>query len=567
MHLPPKAFARLDWRERIMDGRSLMPDLPWLDQERAQRAIRFYNALHIPDVPGQPLIRDSGGEWFREIVGALHGSLDVDGDRKIKNVFLLVPKKNGKTTNAAALMLVSLMLNQRPRATFLLVGATQKISTQAFEQIEGMILADPVLRDRLKVTPHLKTITHLQTQAKLQVVSFDPKIVTGTKPAGFLVDELHLLGDIANADRVIGQLRGGLLSQPEGFGIFITTQSERKPAGVFKNELERARKIRDGEADGPSLSILYEFPEEIANVPAEETDAKWRNPALWHVVSPSLNRSVPLKDLEEKYREAAENGLAELIRWSSQHLNIEVGRGIHDRGWAGAALWPRGVDAAVTLEAILTRCEVCTIGIDGGGLDDLLGLYVLGREKVTALWLGWGKAFISPEGWDRRKANWTHYEEFLKRGELVKVAKLRDDVDAVVDIVRRVKDAGLLAKVGVDPAGLGIIVDALAAIGVTEDSELLGGVRQGIALMGAIKTIERKLADGTFVHADQEIMAWCAGNAVVEPTPTGMRIARDASGFGKVDPLMAGFNASALMGMNPEPPGSIYSADRGLRFF
>ena len=77
----------------------------------------------------------------------------------------------------------------------------------------------------------------------------------------------------------------------------------------------------------------------------------------------------------------------------------------------------------------------------------------------------------------------------------------------------------------------------------------------GNALMGAIKTIERKLVDGTFRHGGQALMKWCAGNAIVQPTPTGMRVARDASGYGKIDPLMALFDATALMAMNPSAPG------------
>jgi phage terminase large subunit-like protein len=48
-------------------------------------------------------------------------------------------------------------------------------------------------------------------------------------------------------------------------------------------------------------------------------------------------------------------------------------------------------------------------------------------------------------------------------------------------------------------------------------------------------------------------MTWCAGNARIVPTPTGMRIARDDSGYGKIDPLMALFNAAALLALNPTP--------------
>jgi len=49
-------------------------------------------------------------------------------------------------------------------------------------------------------------------------------------------------------------------------------------------------------------------------------------------------------------------------------------------------------------------------------------------------------------------------------------------------------------------------------------------------------------------------MAWCAGNARTRATSTARMIERAASGYGKIDPLMALFNAAHLMGMNPAAP-------------
>jgi len=53
-------------------------------------------------------------------------------------------------------------------------------------------------------------------------------------------------------------------------------------------------------------------------------------------------------------------------------------------------------------------------------------------------------------------------------------------------------------------------------------------------------------------HGGQPLLDWCVGNLKVIPTPTAMRVARDESGFGKVDPAMALFNAAHLMSFNPE---------------
>ncbi|MDT4840586.1 hypothetical protein FQZ97_744140 [compost metagenome] len=74
---------------------------------------------------------------------------------------------------------------------------------------------------------------------------------------------------------------------------------------------------------------------------------------------------------------------------------------------------------------------------------------------------------------------------------------------------------------------------------------------QGWKLGGAIKTAERWLAEGSFAPAAQPMMAWCVGNARVEPRANSILITKQASGSAKIDPLMALFNAVTLMALNP----------------
>jgi phage terminase large subunit-like protein len=236
---------------------------------------------------------------------------------------------------------------------------------------------------------------------------------------------------------------------------------------------------------------------------------------------------------------------------ASQHFNVQIGMSLRSDGWAGAHYWNRGIEDGLTLDSVIERSDAVVVGIDGGGLDDLLGIAVVGRETNSGAYLAWTHALISPEGRQRRKANESFYESFIANGDLTVVDELPDDISFVSDIVDKIKESKKLAGVGVDAIGIGGIVDALAKIGVTQEANLLVGVRQGISLMGAIKTLERKLVDGSFKHGGQTLMAWCAGNARVCPTPTGMRIARDDSGFAKIDPLMALFNAVALLAANP----------------
>lgn len=547
----PWNLACPDWPERLRTGRSLVPDLP-LWGEQATKAVKVFDMLRLADVPGTPRLEDAAGDWFRDIVRALFGSLDPKtGERMVRELFVLVPKKNSKTSYGALLMLVALLLNLRPRARFIMTAPTQDITELAFGQAEGAVRLDPVLQKKLHVRSHVKTIEHRVTGATLEILSFDPAVLTGQKPAGVLIDEVHVVSKMAKSSSALRQLRSGMLPIPEAFLVQITTQSEEPPSGIFLSELETARAIRDGKSAGAMLPVLYELPEAMQLDPLQ-----WRNPANWSMVTPNAGRSITIARLEQGMREAETRGEAEFRAWASQHLNVQIGVGLRSDAWAGAQFWERGIDRTLTLDALLERSEVVTVGVDGGGLDDLLGVAVIGRERETKRWLGWAHAMISPEGLERRKANAAQYETFRADGDLTVVEALPDDLEALKHIVERCLSAGLLAQVGVDPAGIGGAVDALNEIGVNEASKNLVGVSQGIKLMNAAKTIERKLVDGTFRHGGARLMGWCVGNAKTRQTPTAVLIERAASGYGKIDPLMALFNAAHLMGFNPEPGGA-----------
>ena len=104
-------------------------------------------------------------------------------------------------------------------------------------------------------------------------------------------------------------------------------------------------------------------------------------------------------------------------------------------------------------------------------------------------------------------------------------------------------------------------MDALQEAGLPEDAII--GVSQGWKLSGAIKTAERRVAEGALQHSGCALMNWCVGNAKVVPASNAVNITKQASGTAKIDPLMALFNAVTLMAMNPEARSgpAIYSLE------
>jgi phage terminase large subunit-like protein len=537
-----------DWQRRIVAGESLIPFPPQFPAE-ANAALEVFRELRIVDAPGSPTIGECCRPWALEFAAAVFGSYDHSTGRRLIREFLLsVSKKNSKSTLAAGIMLTALIRNWRRSAEFLIVAPTVEIANNSFGPAADMVKASEELSELLAVAHHIRTITHRTTGATLKVVAADADTVSGKKATGVLIDELWLFGKRANAENMLREATGGLASRPEGFVVYLTTQSDDTPQGIFRQKLNDFRGVRDGRITDPRrLGVLYEFPPDML------ASRAYRDPRNFYMTNPNLGASVDEEFLVSQFEEAERAGEDSLRGFLAKHLNVEIGLSLRADRWLGAEHWEAAGDRSLTLDAILERSEVVTIGIDGGGADDLLGLAVIGRDKHTRQWLHWSHAWAHPLAVSRRKSEASRYQDLARSGDLTIIAEYPEDLDGVVDVVRRINEAGLLGGVGVDTIGLAGIVDALADIGVTEDGKQVAGIGQGYVLTGAIKGVERKLIDGSFRHGGQALMAWCVGNAKVEPTKNAFLITKQASGTAKIDPLMATFDAAKLMERNPMP--------------
>lgn len=565
----PFDFGCPDWIEKLQSGETPIPELP-LEEKAAEKAVGVFNNLRLPDVPGNPSLGDAGGEWMRDIVRAIFGSMETSADgfasRQVGEVFILVPKKNAKTTSAAAIALTFMLLNERRHADMLIIGPTQKISDVAFEQAKGMIDSDPegYLQKRFHIKDHQKTIVCRLTKSRLMVRTFGMDVLTGAKPVFCLIDEIHILGSIPYAADVIRQIRGGMLPFPEALLIMITTQSDHPPAGAFKSELQYARGVRDGNItqNVRLLPVLYEFPEKIQI----SEDQKWLDTDLWHMVTPNMGLSINLARLIEGFERAKHDGTGEIAAWATQHLNVEVGLALHTDRWVGADHWPSCAEPTLTREELLRRCDVIVAGFDGGGLDDLAGLVLIGRCQETRKWLFWAHAWAQTDVLEKRKEIAARLRDFEADGDLTICAATdpQRDFREVTSILEELNELGLFpeqAAVGLDTYGVADLVDMLLEAGLTEDQ--LVGVPQGYKLSSAIWGMERKLKDRSILHFGSPMMNWCVGNAKAEMRGNNIYISKSAAGKAKIDPLTAGFNAFQLMARNPVAAGKSVYQTRG----
>ncbi|MEL6008093.1 terminase large subunit [Citrobacter portucalensis] len=532
-----------EWESLLVAKQSIIP--PPIFPDQAEQALGIFKELRVSDLPGKPTFGECSEEWVFDFVNAIFGGYEAEtGKQLIREYGLLISKKNTKSTIAAGIMLTALILCWREDEEHLILAPTKEVADNSFKPAAGMIRADDELSDMFQIQDHIRTITHRVTRNTLKVVAADTDTVSGKKSGRILVDELWLFGKRSNAEAMFMEALGGQVSRNEGWVIFLTTQSDEPPAGVFKERLDYWRAVRDGKInDLKTLGVLYEFPDSMVESKA------YLEPKNFYITNPNIGRSVSEEWIADQLLKNQNKTDGTLQQFLAKHLNIEIGLNLRSDRWAGVDFWEPQI-RAVTFSDILQRAEVATVGIDGGGLDDLLGLYVIGRDKVTREWIGWGHAWAHEIAVRRRKSEESRFNDFVKAGDLTIVKRVGQDTEEVAEYVSRINDAELLDKIGIDPSGVGQILDALVEAEIPEDSVV--GVSQGWRLGGAIKTTERKLAEGVLIHGGQPLMAWCVGNARVEPKGNAILITKQASGKGKIDPLMALFNAVSLMALNPE---------------
>ncbi|WP_151765926.1 terminase large subunit [Acinetobacter colistiniresistens] len=543
-----------DWEKKILAKESLIACKP-LFPEEAEMALNVFKKLTLVDVAGKPKVGEVTGEWVFDFVGTIFGAYDYENNQRLINeFFLLISKKNTKSTIAAGIMLTAIILNDRFSAEFIILAPTKEVADNSFKPIRDMIREDEKLKALFSVSEHTRTVTHRKTKATLAVVAADTGSVGGKKGAYILVDELWIFGERANAEAMLEEATGGMASFPEGFLIWLSTQSDKPPAGIFKKKLDYARKVRDGEVvDLSFLPILFEFPQQMID------DESYLNPDFFYVTNPNLGRSTHIRYLLKKYDQARESGDQSVQIFLAKYLNIEIGMNRRADRWAGADFWiTSAYKDRLNIEKLLDLSDVITIGLDGGGLDDLFGMAAIGRDKHDpSIWYGWNRAWVHPIALERRKEIAPALNDFAQSGDLVIVKNIGEDVRQAGSIAKKFYDSGKLPEkfaLGLDKEGMPSLQDGLLECGIP--FELLVGIQQGWKLSAPTITLERKIAEGKYLHAGQPMMNWVVGNVRCKVSGNNLLVTKQESGKAKIDPFIATLNATALMSLNPEPPST-----------
>jgi len=515
----------------------------FFDERTATVAERFFDRMlmHIEGpLAGKPFILEP---WQRAIVRELFGRKRANGLRQYRKVLIELPRGNGKSTFAAGLALLLLIVDGERSAKVYSAAADRAQAAIVYETAEKMIAASPWLAAEGIRCYRNRTMEYAKMGSKYIVLSSDAYTKHGLNPHGIVFDELHTqpnreLYDVLNTAM-------GKRAQP--LMILITT------AGYDRNSIcweqhEYALKVQNGIIQDPTfLPVIYA---------AEEGD-DWTSPATWRKANPNFGVSVQEEFLRQECAVALESPAYQntfrrlyLNQWTQQASR-----------WLDMAAWDR---CSAPLPDLAGRA--CYGGLDLASTTDIAALVLAFPpvEEGEPLWLL--PFFWVPEDKliEKERRDRAPYVTWVRQGvmtatpgNVIDYAWIRQQVNDLAGIYE-------MREIAVDPWN-----STQLTVQLQDDGLTVMEMRQGFAsLSGPSKELLRLVLAGDLAHGGHAVLRWMADNVTVRQDPAGNVKPDKAKSTNRIDGIVASIMAiGRAMLRNPAAERSMYDDPATVEVF
>lgn len=267
------------------------------DAERASHAIDFIEAFckHSKgNTAGKPFILEL---WQKALLSAMFGIVDkIDGTRKYQEVVLIVARKNGKSTLAAAVGLYLSIADGELGPEIYSVATKKDQAKIIWLEAKRMIQKSPALRKRMKTL--VSEISSELNDAVFKPLGRDSDTLDGLNVHGALFDEVHAWKDQNLYDVVVD----GTSSRDNPI-IFTTSTAGTVRESVFDRLYDECEMVINGYSDPDGykndrlLPIIYEL----------DDRKEWTNPKAWKKANPGLGTIKKVDSLKSKVDKAKAN--------------------------------------------------------------------------------------------------------------------------------------------------------------------------------------------------------------------------------------------------------------------
>lgn len=508
-------------------------------QQRAGRWVRLAGERHLRDLetgerrgllfdPGEAKkaigffdnLKHSKGQWAGQafqladwqqfIVGSLFGWRRPDGMRRFRTAWEEVARKNGKSTQAAGLGILTTFFDGEPGAEGYVAATKRDQARLVWDEAKRMVIRTPGLRKRIKA--QAATLYSDASSSKFVPLGADADTMDGLNIHCAIIDEVH-----AHKTRGVVDV------------IETATGARRQPLTLYVTTAGYDRTSVCWELRHYGLQILeghYQDDSWFCYVATIDEGDDWQDEAIWIKANPNLGVSVSLDDLRRKAEKAkrlptAQNAFRRL------HLNEWTEQ---SERWLPMEEWD-----ACAGPVQIEEGQVGYLGLDLSSTRDVTAAVLIVPQEDGVL-------DIQPFFWvpedgmrDRSQRDRVPYSSWVEQGLMSATPGNVIDYDVIRRDLNALADRYLLREIVYDPWNATQLVTQLQGDGFE-----CFPLRQGFASLTApSKELEARVLSRRLRHGGHPVLRWMAANVAVEWDAAGNLKPSKKASAEKIDGIVA----------------------------
>lgn len=475
----------------------------------AERACNFVEAM--PHVKGRWETRTIKlMPWQAMIVCAIFGFYWVNDItlRVVRLAYIEIPRKNAKSTLAAAIGLYMLAEDGEEGAEVYSAATTHKQALAIFDTAKAMARRHRGFAEAHDLVVQSHEVKVWGTLGKFEALHAQGETLDGLNISCCLIDELH-----AHKTRAVYDVLETAMGARHNPLMFVITTAGVNRAGICYEVRDYVKKLLEGTLeDFTTFGIIYTIDDE---------DAEKRNywdPKVWAKANPNLDVSVKQHELQRIANKARVSKTA-LNNFLTKHLNVWVNASTSWLGAEGMLRLEKGGDPTLKLEDF--KGEECMIGLDLATKLDVNSKVRLFRKEIANKmhyycfaehYLPDARVSGEMEGDSEGVGDQDQYATWAEQGWITTTPGEVIDIDQIEEDL--VVDASLfkVREVGYDPYQATQLAKHLS-----EDGFTMVEVRPTVLMFSEpMKKLEEIIINNCFHHDGDPVLMWMFSNVVTK---------------------------------------------------
>jgi phage terminase large subunit-like protein len=470
----------------------------YYSHKRANHIIEFFEnyCRHSKGkMGGKPVVLEL---WEKALLAASFGFIDINGNRKYREVFLVVGKKNGKSLIASGIGLYLQVADNEPGAEVYAVANTREQAKIIWTEAKRMVRKSPTLRKRIKgLVGELKSDFNDGT---FKPLASDSDNLDGLNVHGGLMDEIH---QWKNGKPLFDIVADGTSAREQPF-IFITSTAGVIREDIYDEKYAQAEKVILGYKDGVMVNERF-----LAFIYEIDKRSEWTDEKCWKKANPGLGTIKNLVTLQEKVEQAKLNP-ALVKNLVCKEFNI---RETSSQAWLGFDT----LNNTATYDIATMPMRYAIGGLDLSETTDLTcGTFLFRLPNDPMLYVHQMYWLPADKLEDRIKFDQIPYDKWYEQGLLRLSEGNKINYKEVVAWFVEVQEKyGLYVyKIGYDSWNSQYIIDELKAnFGENSVEPVIQGKK---TMSSPMKNIEADLEAKRINYNNNPILKWCLSNSAID---------------------------------------------------